>query len=793
MSLEPSEILVGVLAFLGLYIISLYNYLIFHSLAETFSIVIAFSIFVLTWNSRQFIEENYLIFIGIAYLLVGGIDFLHIFAYKGTGGFGFNEPNLAGQLWLSARYIESLSLLIAFLLYKRKAKIKFVFFGYIFATSFLLASIFYWRIFPDCFIEGIGLTLFKKISEYIICLILLGTICLLFRRREELNPAVFQLLVTSIIATIGSELALTIYIDVYGFSNLVGYFLKIVSFYLIYKAIIVTGLKRPYDLLFKNLKKSEKALRIDKDRVQKYLDIARVLLLVLDAEQKVSLINKKGCEILGYRKDEIIGKNWFDNYIPERNREIIRSRFLELMSFSQEDIKRFFNEGDESLVLAKNGEERLIEWHNIELHDEKGNIIGELFSGEDITERKKAERALRESEEKYHSIFETAASLIFILNADGIIFDCNQRIKDLLGYTKDEIIGHSITKVIYQGYHGYHAKAQMFLHAKAQMFLEEILSKGSGHYREYKMVRKDGTILDIMVNYSPLKVYTGDFHRIICMIYDITELKQAEEKLKHYATELKHSNEEIKQFAYIVSHDLRAPLLNLKGFAAELRSSLEVIHDIMNMIFPQLDEKRQQAVTTIFQEDIPEALGFIESSVTRMDNFINALLKLSRLGHCELKPEPVDMNAIVKGILKTLAHQIEMHQVKVNMGPLPEVVADRTSMEQIMGNILTNAVSYIDYGRPIVVEITAECNGEEKLFHIRDTGCGIAKEDMDKIFAPFRRAGKQDVQGEGMGLAYVQTLVRRHGGSIWCESEPGRGTTFSFTISNHLEQGGTHG
>lgn len=266
---------------------------------------------------------------------------------------------------------------------------------------------------------------------------------------------------------------------------------------------------------------------------------------------------------------------------------------------------------------------------------------------------------------------------------------------------------------------------------------------------------------------------------------ELTERKRAEEKLQQYAAQLEQINEEVKQFAYIVSHDLRAPLTNLKGFAAELDFALNEIQSTVGKLLVHLDEEQRHKVTTLLEEDIPEALNFIASSATRMDRFISAVLKLSRLGRRELNPEPIDVNELVQTVLQTLAHQIEERQVKVTCGDLPPVVADRTSMEQIMGNILANAVNYLVPGRPGEIEITAEQDVETTTFHIRDNGRGIAEEDMDKIFAPFRRAGKQDIPGEGMGLPYVQTLVRRHGGRIWCESEPGVGTTFSFTLSNY--------
>ena len=250
-----------VLLLSGLYLTSLYSYLLFHSLSEIFSIVVACGIFMIAWNSRQFLDNNYLLFIGIAYLFVGGLDLLHTLAYKGMGVFQAHGANLPTQLWIAARYIESFSLLIAPLVLGRKLRSSFVLMGYFLVVVMLLASIFHWRIFPDCFVEGVGLTPFKKWSEYIICLILICSIALLVRKQEEFDKVVLKLLVASIFLTIAAELAFTFYISVYGISNLFGHFCKIISFYLIYKAIIETGLTKPYDLLFRDLKQSEEALR----------------------------------------------------------------------------------------------------------------------------------------------------------------------------------------------------------------------------------------------------------------------------------------------------------------------------------------------------------------------------------------------------------------------------------------------------------------------------------------------------------------------------------------------------
>jgi signal transduction histidine kinase len=271
-------------------------------------------------------------------------------------------------------------------------------------------------------------------------------------------------------------------------------------------------------------------------------------------------------------------------------------------------------------------------------------------------------------------------------------------------------------------------------------------------------------------------------------------LQEAHDKLetrvKERTADLQAANEELKTFAYMVSHDLRAPLVNIRGFAGELNFALETIHSAFKTIIAHLGDEQRQAVITAFEEDVPEALGFIRSSVDRMNDFINAILKLSRLGRRELNLEPLDMEELVQATLETLAHQIEQRRVKVTVDSLPQVVADRTSMEQIMSNLLMNAIIYLDPERPGEIEITSERNDTETIFRIRDNGRGIAESDISKIFELFRRAGPQDIPGEGVGLAYVRALIRRYGGRIWCESELDKGTIFTFTIPNDVEEGG---
>jgi len=494
--------IVGILVFLGLYLTSLYSYLLFHSLAEIFSIVIACGIFMIVWNSRRFLDNNYLLFIGIAYLFVGAVDLIHTLAYKGMGVFQGYETNLATQLWIATRYIQSLSLFIAPLFFRRKLKINLVFLGYTAVTSLLFISIFYWDIFPICFVEGVGLTPFKKISEYIISSILLASIIPLLKNRREFDRDVLQLLVCSIILTIISESAFTFYINAYGLSNLIGHFFEILAFYFIYKAIIQTGLTKPYDLLFRNLKRSEVLFREEKNRIQSYLDIAGVILVVIDANQKVSLINKKGCEILGYEENEIIGKNWFDTFIPERIREEVKAGFRKLMDGEIDPVEYF-----EDSVLTKTGVERMIAWHNAVLRDEKGNIVNRLSSGEDITERKKM------GEEIAHlaSFPRLNPSPVVEIDLSGCIHYINPAAELLFPDLRSAGIKHP-------WFGDFESMAAMFQTEHETFYSREIKINNNYYHQTITSIPKSD--------------------RIRTYGFDITERKRAEEKLRKSRDEL---------------------------------------------------------------------------------------------------------------------------------------------------------------------------------------------------------------------------------------------------------------
>jgi hypothetical protein len=245
------NILILILAMTGLYFTTYVNYLLFHTLVEGFSIVVGVSIFMIAWNSKKYIRNAYLLFIGIAYLFIALLDLLHTLSYKGMPIFT-DYDYYANQLWIGARYMESITLALAFVFLKEKRTLNsnVLFFVYTMVTALVVASVFYWKIFPVCFVEGAGLTPFKKISEYVICGILGISVVLLVKNKQRFEKNVYLMLISSIICTIVSELAFTVYTSNYGPANLIGHYFKVFSYFFIYKAILTTGIEKPFKLIF---------------------------------------------------------------------------------------------------------------------------------------------------------------------------------------------------------------------------------------------------------------------------------------------------------------------------------------------------------------------------------------------------------------------------------------------------------------------------------------------------------------------------------------------------------------
>jgi len=315
-------LLFGAVSF-GLYLTTFTNYLLFHGLVEVFSIVVAFSFFTIAWNSRSYIKNQYLLFVGIAYFFIAILDLLHTLSYKGMPI--FSEVHFyANQLWIGARYLESISLVVAFYFMgtDKVFKPEKVFLGYAIITAVLVASIFYWKVFPVCFLEGLGQTTFKQVSEYVISSILLIGMALLYKNKNRFSPTIYRILMLSIICTIIAELAFAFYISNYGFSNLVGHYFKLFSFSLIYLAIVETGLKDPYKLIFNELDSSNKKLVAEnKARVQAEKEKEKVIQELQAALAEVKTLSGllPICSFCKKVRDDKGYWNQIESYVAERS------------------------------------------------------------------------------------------------------------------------------------------------------------------------------------------------------------------------------------------------------------------------------------------------------------------------------------------------------------------------------------------------------------------------------------------------------------------------------------------
>jgi signal transduction histidine kinase len=246
---------------------------------------------------------------------------------------------------------------------------------------------------------------------------------------------------------------------------------------------------------------------------------------------------------------------------------------------------------------------------------------------------------------------------------------------------------------------------------------------------------------------------------------------------------LARANQEIQRFAYIVSHDLRSPLVNVMGFTAELETSLKPL-------VAQLDRVEQEAPNLVsreaveaVREEAPEALRFIRASTQKMDRLINAILEISRSGRRTLKPEALDMNKLMADVAATLQARAEAAGAEIIISPdLPGMISDRLAVEQVFANLLENAVKYLKPGRPGRIEVTGERRAGHAVISVADNGRGIDPKDHERIFELFRRSGPQDQPGEGIGLASVRAIIYRLGGTIECESALDQGAVFRVSL-----------
>ena len=732
------------IALVGLWLVSRRNYVLFHSVVEVLSVVVGCGVFMVTWHSRRFHRNSFLLLLGMAYLYVAGLDFLHALAYTGMGVFPGYGADLPTQLWLAARYVESLSLLLAVLLLGRRVRSRWVVLGYTVVASLLLASIFWWGIFPACFVDGTGLTAFKTTSEYVICAILVVSIVLLLRKRQEFDPAVLGLLVASMAVTIASELAFTLYVDPYGVANMVGHLLKVISVYLLYLAVVRTGLLNPYDLLFGNLKKGQEALAQSEERYRTLMEQMPDGVCVHD-NGRIVFSNESHWRMLGFDSaDEIIGADGFDFIAPE-SQEAVRERIATRLR--GEDVPDRY----EIRSRRRDGSTFYSEVIARAMKLDGHTVVQVILR--DISERKRADRTLQESEERYRSLFEAANDAIFLADPEtGTILGANSKAADLLGRPLKEIIGMHQSALHPEG------EARHY----AAIFRDHV-AHGGGAIGNIRVAHSSGRIIPVEINASLVEI-AGE--KILFGIFrDVSDRRELEAQL------------------------VRAQKMESMGTLAG-----GVAHNFNNLLGAILGNVELAKLRLGDAKDAQQFLDRAAESCDRAARLAQQLLSVSRR-------EPGEkticvVHSLVDGLCQALGLMLDSN-IRIDWevtDPDCRIDADYTEIEQALMNICLNARDAMPRGGAL--RITADvahlppqfCDihkdmtpGRHVCICITDTGTCMDKETLARIFDPFFTT-KEPGKGTGLGLSTAYGTVVNHGGCVDVESEVGKGTRFRIYL-----------
>jgi PAS domain S-box-containing protein len=518
-------------------------------------------------------------------------------------------------------------------------------------------------------------------------------------------------------------------------------------------------------------------------------------IFMLDPQGFVITWNRGAERIKGYAAAEILGRHFSVFYRPQ---EAASGRPAEELRIARE-CGRYEERG---WRVRKDGSEFFAHVILIAVTDASGRLIGFGKVTRDITEGQSRVQNLA----LLAAVFDDNPDAILVVDAAGRIARANPRTLAMFGYSPDALFGQPIEILLPERFRGTHQRHRAGFFAAPQ---PRMMGKGLALFGR----RADGTEFPVDVMLSPMR-WEGQ-NLVIAIVRDITENKAAEaallrlnESLEEHGRELarardalkavnesleetvatrtadlREANAEIQRFTYIVSHDLRAPLVNIMGFTSEL----EVVRSSIAARLAELPVLGEEgAAIEAIDRDFAEALDFIKASTAKMDRLIGAMLKMSREGRRVFVMEHIAMNALLSTIAVSLQHQCAERKAVIEIGKLPDILSDRLALEQIFTNLLDNAVKYLSADRAGRIDVSGTESSGVVSYEVRDNGRGIEARDRERIFELFRRAGAQDQPGEGIGLAHVRTLVRRLGGSISCDSEKGTGSVFRVVLPKTL-------
>jgi PAS domain S-box-containing protein len=382
---------------------------------------------------------------------------------------------------------------------------------------------------------------------------------------------------------------------------------------------------------------------------------------------------------------------------------------------------------------------------------------------QDITDRKRAEDSLQESEARYRGLFEHAAEGILVADLETRRFRyANPAICSMLRYTEEELTQLSVADI-----HPKEALEHVIAEFEAQARGEKELAPG------IPCLRKDGTVVYADICTAGTEI--GGRRCNVGFFADATERRVAERERERLNAELAAKNRELEQLLYVATHDLRTPLVNVQGFSQELNHS---VSELVALLAPKkLPDALGGKLWPIVVDDIPESIHYIQNGIARMDALLKGLLRISRLGRAALTMEQLDMNELLSQVTQALRFTTEQKGARIEVGPVPCCRGDRSQIGQLFTNIIDNALKYLAPGRPGRVTVRGSIEDGKAAYCVEDNGIGIATDYVGSVFEIFNRLDPRATQGEGLGLTIARRITERHGGRIWIESQQGKGTT----------------
>lgn len=485
--------------------------------------------------------------------------------------------------------------------------------------------------------------------------------------------------------------------------------------------------------------------------------------------------------MLGYRAEEIIGQSVL-RLIPDACQDeesMILDSITKGRRVAHLETRRRRKNGsliDVSLTVSP-------------IRDENGNIVGASKVMRNITERRLAESELRKSHDRIAIAAQAAGHGFWDFDIEENTLRWDEQMYNLYG------------RSVVDGVQPYSLWADCLHPDDRERCERELLEAISGTRpfdTDFRIIQPSGEIRHIKTLARVKSQPDGRAVHMYGLNYDITELTLAAEQLRALNMRLEErvaertaalaaanvilaqKNEEIEAFVYIVSHDLRAPLVNLQGFSSELTRSCGALEKTLRAAnLPPLIEA---SVLLILREDIGGALRYISASTMKFQRLIDTLLLLSRTGKQELRFEKADVQAIVDSTVMSLRQTIDGSGADVVVEQLPAITGDVTAIGQVFSNLISNALKYLQPGRPGRIVVGGEIVNLVGHYWVRDNGAGITTSAQGRLFQVFQRFHPNLASGEGMGLAIVKRLVERHGGRVWAESKEGVGTTFHMEL-----------